>query len=50
MKEKTGQYLDGVWSVYDTNGDGTLDAQEFSVFFTVLAKRSDLEQQVSNLD
>jgi Ca2+-binding EF-hand superfamily protein len=46
----TRQYLEGVWSVYDTNGNGTLDAQEFSVFYTVLVKRSDasLEQQASN--
>lgn len=36
----TRQYLEGVWSVYDTNGDGTLDADEFAIFYVVLQKRS----------
>ena len=36
----TQQYLEGVWSVYDTNGDGTLDVDEFAIFYVVLQKRS----------
>lgn len=36
----TRQYLEGVWSVYDTNGDGTLDVDEFAIFYVVLQKRA----------
>ena len=36
----TRQYLEGVWSVYDTNGNGTLDMDEFAIFYVVLQKRS----------
>ena len=34
------QYVDGVWSVYDTDGNGTLDMQEFTKFFEVLVRRN----------
>ena len=40
----TRQYLEGVWSVYDTNGDGTLDIDEFAIFYHVLQKRSAANQ------
>ena len=33
-------YIDGVWGVYDANGDGVLDMQEFSRFLTVLDRKS----------
>ncbi len=30
------EYLEGAWSVYDTNGDGVLDQQEFASFYKVM--------------
>jgi hypothetical protein len=33
------QYVDGVWSVYDVDGNGTLDVEEFAKFFEVLVRR-----------
>ena len=32
--------MEGVWSVYDTDGSGQLDIQEFARFFEVLDRRS----------
>jgi hypothetical protein len=33
-------YIDGVWGVYDSNGDGVLDMREFARFLTVLDRKS----------
>jgi hypothetical protein len=37
----TRQYLEGVWSVHDKNGDGTLDPQEFASLYSILMSKSD---------
>ena len=36
----TRQYLEGVWTVFDQNGDGTLDKREFATLYSVLMKKS----------
>ena len=41
----TEQYIEGVWSVYDENGDGALDMAEFAIFYSVLAQRSETRRQ-----
>ena len=35
------QYIDGVWAVFDVDGNGTLDAEEFEQLYKVLLKRDD---------
>ena len=37
----TRQYLEGVWTVFDENGDGTLDKKEFATLYEVLMKKSE---------
>lgn len=34
-------YLEGVWAVYDSNGDGTLDRREFASLYAVLMTKHD---------
>ena len=43
----TEQYVQGVWSVYDTDGNGTLELAEFARLWEVLVKRVTKKQVVS---
>lgn len=43
----SGGYIDGVWGVYDVNGDGVLDQDEFSKFVQVLVSRSQSQIRVA---
>ena len=44
----TRQYLEGVWTVFDQNGDGTLDKREFATLYSVLMKKS-IDSQNANI-
>ena len=40
LKEFVLTDVEGVWSIYDADGSGQLDIQEFARFFEVLNRRS----------